>query len=70
MGGAREQIRVYVWTGTPWPTKPSSDQEWHVTGPGWAVDLDGYTGGDGQTAFPVTAETVAQRLGGTVVPKG
>ncbi len=68
-GGVREGIRVYVWTGTPWPQKPSDDSTWYITGPGFAADLTGVLGSNG-SEFPVSAVVVAQRLGGVVVPRG
>lgn len=67
--GARESIRIYVWTGTPWPDQPSDDSTWHVRGTGFVVDLTGIIGPDG-IEFPVPPETVAQKLGGIVVPRG
>jgi hypothetical protein len=67
--GAREEIVVYVWTGTPWPPKPSDDSHWYIEGTGFEVELTG-TVGDHGVEFTVPPEQVAAKLGGKVTPRG
>jgi hypothetical protein len=72
-GGATEGIRVYVWTDptTTWPPEPSDDSHWIIRGEGWEADLTGVLNlQSGGIEYSVTPEVVAQRLGGTVVPRG
>ncbi len=59
-----QAIRITTKTAssTPWPQEPSTADDWFITGPGFVADLSGDA--------PVSPQTVAQRLGGTVVPRG
>lgn len=70
--GHRQEIRITTATATstPWPQEPSTATDWYITGPGFTADLSGVTDDNGQVQFPVSPQTVAQRLGGTVVPRG